>query len=53
MNAQGGLTYSFELEDPEFLKQTLTGATEWLYRPDVDYLPTPCDRENAQRFLAE
>jgi hypothetical protein len=53
VNAQGGLTYSFELEDPEFLKQPLTGATEWLYRPDVDYVPTPCNRENAQRFLAE
>jgi hypothetical protein len=53
VNAQGGLTYSFELEDPEFLKQAVTGATEWLYRPDADYVPTPCDRENARRFLAE
>jgi hypothetical protein len=53
VNAQGGLAYSFELEDPEFLKQPLTGATEWLYRPDVDYAPTPCNRENARRFLAE
>jgi hypothetical protein len=53
VNAQGGLTYSFELEDPEFLKQTVTGSADWLYRPDVAYVPTPCNRENAQRFLAE
>ena len=53
VNAQGGLTYSFELEDPEFLKQPVTGTTEWLYRPDVDYVPTPCNPDNARRFLAE
>ena len=53
VNAQGGLTYNFELEDPEFLKQRVTGSTDWLYRPDVDYVPTPCTLENARRFLAE
>jgi hypothetical protein len=53
LNPQGGLTYGFELEDPEFLNQPVTGAAEWLYRPDVDFVPTPCSRENARRFLAE
>jgi len=53
VNAQGALTYSFELEDPEFLKQRVTGATDWQYRPDVTYVPTPCNRDNARRFLAE
>jgi hypothetical protein len=53
VNAQGGLTYSFELEDPEFLKQPVTGAADWQYRPDVEYVPTPCNRDNAHRFLAD
>jgi hypothetical protein len=53
LNAQGGLDYSFELEDPDYLKQRVTGTTQWLYRPDVEYVATPCDRENAKRFLAE
>jgi hypothetical protein len=53
LNAQGGLTYSFELEDPEFLKERVTGSADWLYRPDVEYTATPCNRDNARRFLAE
>jgi hypothetical protein len=53
LNGDGGLTYSFELEDPEYLKERVTGASQWLYRPDVEYVATPCDRDNAQRFLAE
>jgi hypothetical protein len=53
VSAQGGLTYSFGLEDPEFLKQPLSGATEWQYRPDADYVPTPCSLDNARRFLSE
>jgi hypothetical protein len=53
LNAEGGLEYSFEVEDPDYLKQRVTGTTQWLYRPDVEYVATPCDRENAKRFLAE
>lgn len=53
LNAAGGLDYSFELEDPDYLKQRVTGTTQWGYRPDVEYVETPCDRENAKRFLAE
>jgi hypothetical protein len=53
LNAQGGLTYAFELEDPEFLKERVTGSADWLYRPDVEFTATPCNRENAHRFLAE
>jgi hypothetical protein len=53
LNAGGGLTYSFELEDPEYLKARVTGTSQWLYRPDVEYVVTPCDRDNAKRFLAE
>lgn len=53
LNAAGGLDYSFELEDPDYLKQRVTGTTQWLYRPDVEYVATPCDRDNAKRFVAE
>jgi hypothetical protein len=53
VNAEGGLDYSFELEDPEFLKERISGASQWRYRPDVEYVPTPCDRANARRFLTE
>jgi hypothetical protein len=53
LNAQGGLDYRFELEDPDYLKQRVSGTTQWLYRPDVEYVATPCDRENAKRFLTE
>jgi hypothetical protein len=53
LNAEGGLTYSFELEDPEFLKERVTGSSQWLYRPDVEYAATPCSRDNARRFLSE
>lgn len=53
LNAEGALTYSYELEDPEFLKERVTGTAQWVYRPDVEFTPTPCDRDNAKRFLAE
>jgi hypothetical protein len=53
LNAEGGLTYGYELEDPEFLKERVAGTAQWVYRPDVEFTPTPCDRENAKRFLEE
>jgi hypothetical protein len=53
LNADGGLTYSFEVEDPQFLKERVTGVAPWVYRPDVQFVATPCSRDNAKRFLAE
>ena len=53
VNAQGGITYSFELEDAEYLQAPVSGSADWLYRPDVEFVATPCDRTNARRFLAE
>jgi hypothetical protein len=53
LNAQGGLTYSFELADAEFLARPVSGTADWSYRPDVEYVATPCNRANARRFLAE
>jgi hypothetical protein len=46
-----GLTYRFELDDPEFLAVPLAGAVQWTYRPDLTYEAAPCDAENARRFL--
>ena len=31
-------TYSYELEDPEYLKAKVTGTSQWAYRPDVDFV---------------
>jgi hypothetical protein len=53
LNSTGGLTYTFELEDPEYVQGRLTGTAEWLSRPDVEFAVTPCDPANARRFLAE
>jgi hypothetical protein len=46
-----GLTYEFELTDPEVLAAAVTGTLRWVYRPDLAFVPEPCDRENARRFL--
>jgi hypothetical protein len=53
LNAEGGLTYTFELEDPEFVKVRMTSTAQWVSRPDAEFEVTPCDRTNARRFLAE
>jgi hypothetical protein len=46
------LVYSFVVEDPEYLAEPLaSGDFLWTYRPDLEYSPLPCDRENATRHL--
>jgi len=47
------LTYSYELEDPEYLTKPVTGSVEWVHRPDLTYTGYKCDRELAGRFLAK
>ena len=42
------LSYSFELTDPEFLAQTATGTSEWVYRPDLEFVREPCELDNAR-----
>jgi hypothetical protein len=46
-----GLAYEFELTDPAVLAAPVTGKLRWVYRPDLTFMPEPCDRENARRFL--
>ncbi|NIW23067.1 MAG: hypothetical protein GWN29_00045, partial [Gammaproteobacteria bacterium] len=47
------MTYSFELEDPEYLSEVVTGQVQSAYRPDVEFAPIACNLENARRFIGE
>ena len=47
------LTYRFELEDPEYLAEPVTGELQSAYRPDLDFRPVPCDLDTAGRFTSE
>lgn len=52
LNADGkGLTYEFELTDPEFLAVPIAGKVQWAYRPELTFAPEACDPENARRFI--
>ena len=50
--AEGGsrLTYTYSVEDPEYLAEPLTGSGTWAYRPDLHYEALACDLDNARRF---
>ncbi|MFL2546897.1 MAG: DUF6152 family protein [Candidatus Rariloculaceae bacterium] len=48
-----GLTYHFELEDPEYLSSPTSGALPAAYRPDLGFESITCDPEVARRFLDE
>jgi hypothetical protein len=51
LDADGkGLSYAFELADPEMLTGPVTGEGRWVFSPDVAFAPVACDLENAQRF---
>jgi hypothetical protein len=47
------LKYSFVLQDPDYLKEPVTGDLLWRYRPDLTFSAVACDPENARRFLTE
>jgi len=54
LNTDGtGLTYHFELEDPEYLSAPATGDLQAAYRPDLGFEPIACDLDVAGRFLEE
>jgi hypothetical protein len=52
---EGGtrLTYEFELMDPEFLAEPVTGGVEWAYRADLEFVREPCELDNARQFTNE
>jgi hypothetical protein len=47
------LTYRFELEDPEYLAEPVTGELQSAYRPDLEFRPVPCDVDTAGRFITD
>jgi hypothetical protein len=52
LDADGtGLAYEFELTDEAMLAAPVTGKLSWVYRPDLEFRPEPCDLDNARRFL--
>jgi hypothetical protein len=49
----GGLSYTFTIEDAEYLTAAVTGMSSWAYRPDVTFAPIACNLDNARRFLSD
>ncbi len=45
------LNYTFRLEDPEYLAESVTGTLELIYRPDLSMETEPCDPVSARRYL--
>lgn len=45
------LSYSYTLQDPEYLAAEVTGTAEMNYRPDLKLTSLECDQELAKRFL--
>ncbi len=45
------LTYAFELSDPDYIKNPMSGEAKWVHTPGVTFAPLPCDLENARRFI--
>jgi hypothetical protein len=50
---RAALTYTFTLEDPEYLTAPVQGMARWAYRPDVAFAPIACNLENARKFLQD
>jgi hypothetical protein len=44
------LAYAFEVADPEMLSAPISGASRWVYSPDVEFAPAACNLDNARRF---
>ena len=47
------LTYRFEIEDPEFLAEPVSGELQMAYRPDLDLVRVRCDVDTAGRFVGQ
>jgi hypothetical protein len=45
------LTYSYVLEDPEYLARPFAGSSVWVHRPDLTYTAYDCDLANARRYV--
>lgn len=47
------LIYRFELDDPEYLSEPVTGDMQWSYRPDLDFTPIACELDDAHIFIGD
>ena len=45
------MSYSWMLEDPEFMAEPVSGSFTYSYRPDMELSGIACDIESAERFL--
>lgn len=45
------LSYSFVLEDPEYMSTPVTGELQSTHRPDLGFDPVSCDLDTARRWL--
>jgi Family of unknown function (DUF6152) len=45
------LTYTFTLDDPEYLAEPVMAKLVLRYRPDLPFVSTPCNLESARRYL--
>ena len=53
-NSDGqSLTYGWELTDPEFLTETVSGENRWTYRPDAEFSIVECSLDSARQFLED
>lgn len=47
------LTYSWELSDPEYLSESVSGENTWSFRPDLEFSNVECSLDSARRFLED
>jgi hypothetical protein len=45
------LSYTFVIEDPEYLEEPISGSLILDHRPDLSFVDLPCDLESARRYL--
>lgn len=52
---EGGsrLTYTYSVEDSDYLAEPVMGSSKWAYRPDLSYEAPACDLDNARRFTEQ
>jgi len=50
---RSGLTYTYRVEDPEYLVGSIIGTVDLIYRPDLPFVRVPCDPEIARRYLED
>src|SRR4029079_11288205 len=50
---RAALTYTFTLEDQEYLTAPVQGMARWAYRPDVTFAPIACNTCKQARVLRE